>query len=75
MYGNVDDSINWIRDFTNTLTCGFNYEIKQIKAYPCVFYHTYAKELKMLIVIHVDDMIISGEETTVKNFKSDLKMH
>jgi len=75
MYGSVDAAINWMRDFSNALTCGFNYEIRQSKADPCVFYHTRDMELKMMIVIHVDDMIIAGEEPIVIKFKFDLKKH
>ena len=28
MYGSVDAAINWMRDFSNALTCVFNYEIR-----------------------------------------------
>jgi len=31
------------------------------------------KQVQMMVVIHVDDMIISGEKNIIKDFKEDFK--
>ena len=74
MYGSVDEAISWMKDFAKTVTVKFERRLTQGNVDPCMFF-VKGKELEMVVVIHVDDMVIAGKKDTVKTFKEELGEH
>ena len=73
MYGNVDAALRWMKAFVKACT---SKEIgcKQSAVDPCLlFKHDEYGELKLLIAIYVDDVLIAGKKEEIKNFKNEFR--
>ena len=73
MYGNVDAALSWQKTFINLCT---NKEIKcvQTNIDPCMLYKKDEKrKLRLIISVYVDDVLISGREIDIREFKETCK--
>ena len=73
MYGQVDAALLWLRTFGSYLEdeCNMN----QSKTDPCIFYMKDEKtgELKLILSVHVDDVIVAGMSEYVEELKTKVK--
>ena len=72
MYGNVDAALLWIRTLTGFLIekCG----MKQSITDPSIYYMKDTEgQLKIVLSVHVDDLMVSGKQADVDDLKSKVK--
>ena len=73
MYGNVDAALRWQKAFIKLCT---NNKIKfiQSKIDPCMLYKMDEEgKLRLIIAFNVDDILISGREIDIREFKETFK--
>ena len=75
MYGNVDAALRWQRCFVETCTDKEgNIKLTQSQVDPCLLYKRNDKgETTLLVVMYVDDILVSGQPKTIRWFMNEFK--
>ena len=72
LYGLVQSPRAWLKHFVSILEkCG----LTVCQSEPCVLFQRRNEQLKLVVVIYVDDCIIAGHKTNVAELKADLQKH
>ena len=73
MYGNVDAALRWQKSFIKLCTDEEKGCI-QSQTDPCMLYkRNETGELQLIVAVYVDDVLISGKEKEILNFKTKFK--
>ena len=70
MYGNVDAELLWMKQFTKTITKDMERELKQILVDPCMFYRMENNQVILIVIVYVDDTIVTGTPEDVDMFQN-----
>ena len=74
MYGNVDAALLYFIRFTTFATAEDGLGLEQSKSDPCLFFKRDANDKTIgIIIIYVDDCLITGEDDFIENMKNKLK--
>ena len=72
MYGLVQAPRAWMKTFVKILK---HMGLKQCRTDPCVFYLRKDEEVKLILNVYCDDVLLSGLQTEIDNFKSNIKRY
>jgi len=72
MYGLVQAPRAWMRTFVKILK---HMGLKQCQTDPCVFYLRRDEEVKLILNVYCDDVLLSGFQDEIDEFKTNIKKH